>query len=200
MANDFNIFFNEKVKNIRSNFNFVSDVSNTAGVSNENNSSAYLYDFRPCDIPEIANIIKVSGIKVSPTDIFPEHVLSDNIEILLPLITDLVNLSLSTGSIDGLTEAIIRPLLKKYNLDFNLFPNFRPVSNLQFLSKLIERVVLARLQEHMSSINYVNTTQFGYKKSHSTELLLLKFMNDLLVGIDGKNGVVVCIRTAYSVI
>ena len=43
----------------------------------------------------------------------------------------------------------------------------------------------------MDSINYSNNTQFGYKKHHSTEMLLLKFLNDLLIGVDSRNGVVV---------
>ena len=43
----------------------------------------------------------------------------------------------------------------------------------------------------MDAINYSNNTQFGYKKHHSTELLLLKFINDILVGVDSRSGVVV---------
>ena len=192
LANDFNKFFNNKINTIRSNFNNSTvHTSNNISTDNDFNDSTCLYNFRPCNTEEISSIIKSSGITVSPADIFPSCLLADNIDILLPRITDLVNLSLSTGSIDGLKEAIIRPLLKEHNLDINELKNYRPVSNLQFLGKLIERVVLSRLQEHMSLINYNNNTQFGYKKSHSTELLLLKFINDVLVGIDSKDGVVV---------
>ena len=191
LAHNFNKFFTDKINNIRSSFNISDSLSYPPDdVSNEN-SSMYLSNFQPTDTEEISSIMKKYGIKVSPADIFPEHLLSGTFDILLPFVTDLVNLSLSTGSISGLTEAVVRPLLKAYNLDINLFNNFRPVSNLEFLGKLIERVVQSRLQNHMSNINYCNNTQFGYKKSHSTELLLLKFMNDILVGIDGKNGVVV---------
>ena len=68
--------------------------------------------------------------------------------------------------------------------------NYRPVSNLTFLSKLVERVVLSRLQKHMDNINFNCSTQFGYKKHHGTETLLLKLVNDLLVGLDSRSGVV----------
>ena len=190
LAHDFNNFFKDKIDNIRSNFT----ETNTLDFPSDDfvsSSDMYLKVFTPCTVTEVSNIIRKHGIKVSPADIFPSHLQSKTVDILIPFITDLVNLSLSTGSISGLTEAVIRPLLKAYNLDINIFNNFRPVSNLEFLGKLIERVVLSRLQDHMSKINYSNNTQFGYKKGHSTELLLLKFINDILVGIDSKNGVVV---------
>ena len=194
LANNFNTFFVNKINNIRLDFSD-SDVNNITDVlstANDENDSTCLYNFRPCSIQEISDIIKANGITVSPADPLPASLLDDNIDILLPLITDLVNLSLSKGNMDGLLkEAIIRPLLKDHDIDINKLGNYRPVSNLQFLGKLIERVVLSRLQEHMDTINYHNNTQFGYKKSHSTELLLLKFINDILVGIDSKNGVVV---------
>ena len=62
--------------------------------------------------------------------------------------------------------------------------NYRPVSNLQFVSKLVERVVDNRLQKHLSSNNLNSNKQFGYKKHHSTETLLLKIVNNLLTSFD----------------
>ena len=190
LANDFNCFFKNKIDNIKSTFSNFDSLDYPPDESHVDND-LFLDNFQLCTTEEVSNIMEKHGIKVSPADVFPASVLSDTADILLPFITDLVNLSLSTGSFNGLTEAIISPLLKAYNLDFNVFDNFRPVSNLEFLGKIIERIVFSRLQDHMTKINYCNNTQFGYKKSHSTELLLLKFMNDLLVGIDSKNGVVV---------
>ena len=91
---------------------------------------------------------------------------------------------------DGLKNAVVSPLLKK-SLDENEHKSFRPVSQLPFLSKLIERVVLRRLNRHMTRNDLNKDFQHGYKKRHSTETLLLKFTNDLMVGIDQKLGVVV---------
>ena len=116
--------------------------------------------------------------------------MESSIETTLPYLNKLVNLSLSTGNFDGLKDAFVRPLFKNDSNDVNDFSNYRPVSNLSFLSKLVERVVLSRLQQHMTSINYKCDTQFGYKKHHSTETLLIKLVNDLLVGLDSKSGVV----------
>ena len=191
LASEFNIYFEQKVKSIRNSFASNRNIEFfDAGTFSIGSDSDHLYNFDPCTTDEIKSIIKSAGITVSPADVFPSHVYSDNIELLIPYITDLVNLSLSTGSMEGLTEAIVRPLLKENGLDTNRLGNYRPVSNLQFLGKLIERVVLIRLQKQMDKINYCNNTQFGYKKHHSTELLL-KFLNDVLVGVDSRNGVVV---------
>ena len=200
LANEFNTFFNNKVTEIRNSFlqNNVEYPHNGFSIDNFNNDAdnvqndpGFLYNFTLCTTDEVKSIIISSGIKVSPADVLPAHLMYENIDDLIPYITKLINLSLSTGSMDNLKEAIVRPLLKDSTLDSNRFGNYRPVSNLQFIGKLIERVILARLQSHMDEINYSNNTQFGYKKHHSTELLLLKFMNDILVGVDSRNGVVI---------
>ena len=194
LSNDFNHFFIDKITNIRSGFppETIDSFDSITNVDSSLVQSDCLYNFEPCSNDEVKSIITNSGIKVSPADILPAPLLSVQIDALIPFLTELINLSLSLGSIDGaLKEAIIRPLLKAHDLDINIFNNYRPVSNLQFVGKLIERVVLSRLQSHMDSIDYSNNTQFGYKKQHSTEFLLLKFINDILVGVDSRNGVVV---------
>ena len=53
------------------------------------------------------------NIKTSPEDPLPQPLLKSNLEVLLPYILDLVNLSLSLGDISGLKESIINPIIKK---------------------------------------------------------------------------------------
>ena len=63
-----------------------------------------------------------------------------------PVIWKIVNLSLETSVMPTeLKQAVIRPLLKKPSLDYQEFKNFRPISNLTFLSKVIEKVVALQL-------------------------------------------------------
>ena len=69
--------------------------------------------------------------------------------------------------------------------------NYRPITELSFLSKIIERVVLKQLDTHMSLHNLHCDQQFGYKKNHSTELLLLNMMDDVFKACDNSMGVVV---------
>ena len=67
--------------------------------------------------------------------------IKQNIDIFVPYITKLVNESLSSGCFpDSLKVSYIRPLIKKPNLDKEIFKNYRPVANLKYLGKVIERV------------------------------------------------------------
>ena len=136
-------------------------------------------------------IIKEHGFRCSFADPVPDSVLNDNIELLLPIWTSLVNLSLLLGSVDGLLkQADVVPLLKAVGTDYTKHKNFRPVSNLQFLGKLIERVVAKRLKAHMVRNNLETSNQYGYKKGHNTETILLKITNDILIASDKKTATV----------
>ena len=199
LANKINEFFVNKVHDIRRSLPSVVPMTTTSSFEDQTDGSSedtlpgHLYSFTPCTPEEVQQIIKESGIKVSPSDVLPEDVFTDNKDIFIPFLSDLVNLSLANGTIDGLKESLVRPLIKRHGLDPNCLENYRPVSNLSFLSKLIERVVLSRLQDHMDQHNLNCNRQFGYKKKHSTESLIIKVMNDILVGMDRKKGTVVLI-------
>ena len=80
--------------------------------------------------------------------------------------------------------AVVKPLLKKAGLDHNNFKNYRPVSNLSFLSKVIEKVVLKQLFEYLNTNLFLSPNQSAYKPCHSTETALLKVTNDILLGLD----------------
>ena len=92
---------------------------------------------------------------------------------------------------DGVKEADIIPLLKSDKLDPNNLKNFRPVSNLLFIGKLVERVVLKRLNEHLHKNDLNISNQSAYKKNYSTETVLIRLMNDLLVASEEKSATVV---------
>ena len=89
---------------------------------------------------------------------------------------------------DCLKSAIIIPLIKELDglVDSDVYTNYRPVSNLMFLEKLIERIVSIRLNKHMSDNNLHSEYQYGYKKGHSTETLLVKVIDGLLIACDEK--------------
>jgi len=72
-----------------------------------------------------------------------------------------------------LKESVISPLLKKPTLDKDELSNYRPISNLSLISKIIERVVKSRLSDHLTSNNLINPHQSAYCKHHSTETDLL---------------------------
>jgi len=121
-----------------------------------------------------------------PTKLISESVL----DILAPVITLMVNLSFASGMFpESLKEALVHPLLKKILLDMDIFKNYRPVSNLAFVSKVMEKVAAIRLYKHMNINDLMEIFQSAYKELHSTETALVRVHNDILMALDGKESV-----------
>ena len=181
IANNFVAFFQDKVTKLRSRIP-VAPCSDSA----ENLNISKLTSFRPTTPDEIRSIISSFPIKCSPMDPLPANLLKNYTTLFIDVWTRIVNLSFEYGSMDGLKHSVITPLLKdticKENSD--LYSNYRPITNLLFLSKLIERVVAVRIDEHMIENDLYLDCQFGYRKGHSTESLLIKVFNELLSACD----------------
>src|SRR6267154_1904741 len=62
--------------------------------------------------------------------------------------------------------------------------SYRPISNLNFISKILERIIHTRLINHFDSFPSLSPFQSAYRKFHSTETALLRIYNDLLLSID----------------
>ena len=89
---------------------------------------------------------------------------------IAPFFTKIINASLSSGIFPSeLKYAIVKPLLKRSNLDTESLASYRPVSNLPFLSKLLEKIVFSRIQKYLSSGNMFNKFQSAYMRNRSTE-------------------------------
>ena len=92
---------------------------------------------------------------------------------------------------EGVKSALLVPLLKNASLDSSSLKSYRPVSNLAFIGKVIEKVVQKRLEKHLQENNLDIPLQSAYKKNHSTETLLIRIVSDLLIASDEKKATVV---------
>ena len=107
---------------------------------------------------------------------------------LVELITKLINSSLESSYVPRLFKSShVKPLLKKPGLDTNELKNYRPVSNLPFVSKVLEKVVDVQIEQHLSENKLHELHQSAYRKFHPTETALLKVQNDTLKSLDMGN-------------
>ena len=83
-----------------------------------------------------------------------------------------------------LKEAVLKPKIKKDSLDSELFSNFRPISNIRFLAKAIEKAVAFKLDYHLINSNAHELYQSAYKQRHSKKTVLVRVHNDILCDID----------------
>ena len=146
-------------------------------------SDSHLDIFDDVTEDEVKSLIFKSPSKHCDLYPLPTMLLKNCIDELIPHITHILNVSLQTGSVpDCFKYALVNPLIKKTGLDCQILStcNYRPVSNLLFLSKILEKVVLMRLLSHLRSNNLQEVFQSAYKEFHSTETALLKVFSDIL--------------------
>ena len=140
---------------------------------------------------EVKRIITSDPSKSCTLDPMPTWLLKKSLDDVLPAIVDIINASLTNGSVPSSMKCVIvSPLLKKPSLDKEILKNYRPVSNLPFLSKVLEKVVANQINDYMLQHNLHEMYQSAYKKFHSTETAFLKIQDDILCSIDNGDAVV----------
>ena len=177
LATDFSKFFEEKIDKIKLKLK-------CTAAENKVETKTYigvpLKNFQPFKNEDIRKIITKMATKHCKLDPLPTWMVKECLNEFLPIITKIVNTSLQLGIVpDCHKHAIINPILKKPGLDPNL-NNYRPVSNLKFLSKIIEGAAIEQFNKHLNDNRLHDTRQSAYKKFHSTETLLTRIHNDIM--------------------
>jgi len=93
----------------------------------------------------VEDIIKKMKSSTCALDSLPTALVKSNLHAISPLITKVINKSIEAGHVPfTLKTAVIRPFLKKRTLDSEVFANHRPISNLPFPPKVLDKVVISK--------------------------------------------------------
>ena len=101
------------------------------------------------------------------------HILKEFSYFFYPTIFVLIILISNTAIFfSTLKKSIITPIIKKFSLDPSLPTNYRPISNLFLIYKILEKVVYFQLLPFFEAKNLLLSTQSGFHSFHSTETSL----------------------------
>ena len=144
LANEFANYFMEKIRVIRSR------LEKHPMYKPQETAKAFMSKFEMVSESEVAKCIRSMASKLCELDAIPTRILKQVLNTVIEPITRTVNVSLENGIFASKWKtAIVHPILKKAGLDL-ILSNFRPVSNLSFISKVVEKLVLAQFNKHCS--------------------------------------------------
>ena len=181
LSNQINDFFHNKIATIRAHLN----TDSHSEIYEQPLTDTKFTILRLTSSNEIRSLIMTSNNSSCILDPMPTKLLKQCVDEVLPMITAIVNKSLTHRHFPSdLKHALIKPQLKKLCLDTNELNHYRPVSHLHFLSKIIEKIVVSRLEEHMYAHNLYDPLQSAYRAKHVTETAIIKLNNDIIGGMD----------------
>ena len=160
-ANDMGSFFMKKIWDLRVSLDATENLCSTVNHYSSHCSPSFTA-FRRVDMDSLRKLVLRAPTKSCLLDPVPTNILKDCLDELLPILSTTINLSLESGFFpDTWKESIVTPLLKKQGLDL-VFKNFRPISNLSFVSKLAERVPADQIQSYLNEHDLFPSLQSVY--------------------------------------
>ena len=157
LADRFVEFFTEKIEKIRSTFSASANLQHITPDS----PPPVLSTFSTVTEDQVTKVTTNSPSKSCSLDPWPTFLVLDYLDILITPITSIISASLEQGKCPN--------FFKKPSLDKEVFKNYRPVSNLNFVSNILERVVAVLLQTHLHEAGLTTAFQSAYRKHRSTE-------------------------------
>ena len=184
--NSFNSFFTNIGPELANNINSP-NAHFTDYLSDPNQESLFLTPTNPSEIINIARSLRNS--KSSGFDGISMSLLKQIIHPLASPLTHIFNNSLSQGVFPDLFKiAKVNPIFKKDNP--HEISNYRPISLLPSISKILEKIVYTRLYKFINKYNILNSNQYGFRKNFSTDLALLQIYDKITNAIAQKEHVI----------
>ena len=187
LANDFGNFFMQKIDKLNQLIDMQSSLemskAGEKGCADSHSCASVTFaNFKTLSQEQVSELIKKAAKKSCPLDPMPTSVVLEVLDALLPVITNMINLSFESGKFaSDWKEALLKPLLKKCGLCVDIaFHNFRPVS------KLSEKAAANLQIDHMTTNDLHMPLQSAYKQNHSTKSALLKVKNDILLNMEAQ--------------
>lgn len=190
LANSFGQYFKNKIDKIRESF---TDSGDAYEFDTSEGLDSSFSCFDGLSLQEVKNMISVSSSKTSPLDPIPTSLIKQCSDELAPIISKIINSSLSSSHFpSAFKEAIVTPLLKKPTLQ-KIPKNYRPVSNLSYISKLTEKAASSQLDKYIDDYHLDEPMQSGYRKGCGTETALVRIFEEILMAMDNKEVVFLCL-------
>ena len=182
LASRFSAFFSEKIIRIRGEIDEIAvNQEFSLGFPLSFVRSSTFAQFRAVTESDVLKCIKETRKTHSSLDPINVSKLGDAYHSVIPAVKDIINCSFAEGHFPvSEKRGLIRPYLKKIGLDINDMSNYRPVTNLSHLSKIMERAMLDQLVPYLEEVGAVPRFQSAYRQFHSTETALCKIYDDLV--------------------
>lgn len=195
ISNKMAIFYKNKVQKIHNEINLNTTNINENKVYSQtvNSHTIKSYEFstfKEITLADLEKIISSTKKKYCILDPGPTSLLFKSSDLLNPIILKIVNDSISNSAFpDYLKQAIITPVIKNQAADIEQFNNYRPVSSISFLSKILEKVMHQQLNNYLNSHKLYPFNQSSYRRNYSCETALLRMTEDIKIILSKKRNV-----------
>ena len=184
LADDMGNFYSEKINTIRNNIReYLKEhqhtLPDTTTVTDQQVTPCF-NEFHSISHTDLEEVITQMNNKCSLEDTVPMTVLKANLQYFIPVLQEIITKSFVSGVFPtDLKHAVVNPIYKPGGTDPEVYKNYRPVSNILTLSKIIEKVASNQLTSYLNTHNLCPKFQSGYLKGHSCETAMVKVSNDI---------------------
>ena len=203
LANDMADFYSEKTKSIRKEIQSSKQNKTNKQYMYCNNieiiPSSRLTDFEPLTTESVSKLIKSMNNKSHPDNPVPVWFIKEQTEVFAPVFRSIINKSFSEAKFpSSLKLGTIRPILKDKDGDIQKFQNYRPVTNIPFLPKLIEKAANEQIQTYLKDNNLYPQNQSAYREAHSCETVMFNVINNIQKSVNERKMVMLVLLDLSS--